>query len=112
VKIINRGASGFCVKDRRHCLLCAGRFSSHHEERLSASSHRQAKSMKVFAFTDFFHLSHFCLIVFFVIFVSSVVDTSPQETQNSKQETMKAAISMIKNREDYVQLVHTLTRLD
>jgi hypothetical protein len=40
------------------------------------------------------------------------VDTSPQETQNSKQETMKAAISMIKNREDYVQLVHTLTRLD
>jgi hypothetical protein len=47
-----------------------------------------------------------------VIFVSSVVDTSPQETQNSKQETMKAAISMIKNREDYVQLVHTLTRLE
>jgi hypothetical protein len=32
-----------------------------------------------------------CLVVFFVIFVSSVVDTSPQETQNSqkyKEESM------------------------
>jgi hypothetical protein len=47
---------------------------AHHEER---------EVHEGFGFS-YFHFSHFCLAVFFVLFVSSVVDTSPQETQNNQ----------------------------
>jgi hypothetical protein len=69
------------VKDRL-TLVYVRDISAHHEEHLPACSHRQAKSTKGLQFLTFF-FSHFCLIVFFVIFISFAVDTSPQETQNS-----------------------------
>jgi hypothetical protein len=60
-------------------LVYVRNISAHHEERLSACSHRQAKDTKGLDFSDFFTFHFWCLIVVFVIFVSPVVDTSPQK---------------------------------
>jgi hypothetical protein len=43
---------------------------------------------RVCIFLTFSFVVFLCLIIFFVIFVSSVVDTSPQETQNGQKEKM------------------------